>query len=115
MRMPISKVYANLSCADLGDSATWFATIFGRPADRAPMTGLQEWDCGDGGFQLFQKPEDAGRGTLTLMVDDLEAERARLETAGLSMPGIETADYTDIMRLRDPDGNLVVLAHPHPG
>ncbi|PSJ19713.1 glyoxalase/bleomycin resistance/dioxygenase family protein, partial [Halomonas sp. ND22Bw] len=41
------------------------------------------------------------------------AERARLEGAGLSVTEIERADYTDIMRLRDPDGNLVVLAHPH--
>lgn len=111
--MPIAKVYANLSCANLEASARWFGVVFDRPSDRAPMTGLQEWDCGDGGFQLFEKTQDAGRGTLTLMVDNLTAERARLEGAGLSVTEIERADYTDIMRLRDPDGNLVVLAHPH--
>lgn len=75
--MPIAAVYANLSCKALPDAARWFAAVFGREADRRPMEGLLEWDCGDGGLQLFQKPEDAGRGTLTLIVEDIRAERDR--------------------------------------
>ena len=110
--MPIAAVYANLSCKALPDSARWFAAVFGREADRNPMEGLLEWACGDGGLQLFQKPENAGRGTLTLFVDDIRAERDRLAEAGLVTSEIEVADYTTIMRLRDPDGNLVVLAQP---
>ena len=111
--MPIAAVYANLSCKALPDAARWFAAMFGREADRRPMEGLLEWDCGDGGLQLFQKPEDAGRGTLTLIVADIRAERDRLAAAGLAVGEIEPADYTSILRLRDPDGNLVVLAQPH--
>lgn len=111
--MPIAKVYANLSCRDLSASTRWFAILFGRDHDTAPMEGLHEWACGSGGLQLYEKPEHAGAGTLTLIVDDIEAERARLDAAGLVVADLEEADYTTIMRLRDPDGNLVVLAQPN--
>ena len=111
--MSIAKVYANLSCRDLSASTRWFAVLFGRDRDAAPMEGLHEWDCGSGGLQLYEKPEHAGAGTLTLIVDDIEAERARLDAAGLVVADLEEADYTTIMRLRDPDGNLVVLAQPN--
>jgi len=47
------------------------------------------------------------------LVEDIRAERDRLAEAGLVTGEIEAADYTSIMRLRDPDGNLVVLAQPH--
>ena len=110
--MSIAKVYANLSCRDLSASTRWFAVLFGRDHDTAPMDGLHEWDCGSGGLQLYEKPEHAGAGALTLIVDDIEAERARLDAAGLVVADLEEADYTTIMRLRDPDGNLVVLAQP---
>ena len=110
--MSIAKVYANLSCRDLSASTRWFAVLFGRDHDTAPMDGLHEWDCGSGGLQLYEKPEHAGAGTLTLIVDEIAGERGRLEEAGLVTAELEAADYTTIMRLRDPDGNLVVLAQP---
>lgn len=113
--MPITRIFANLSCRDLAASTRWFAAVFGREPDRNPMPGLHEWDRGDAGFQLHEKPEDAGRGTLTLIVDDIHDERRRLSDAGLAVTEIEPADYTTIMRLRDPDGNLIVLAQPNRG
>lgn len=113
--MSITRIFANLSCRDLAASTRWFAAVFGREPDRNPMTGLHEWDRGDAGLQLYEKPEDAGRGTLTLIVEDMQKERRRLSDAGLEVTEIEAADYTTIMRLRDPDGNLVVLAQPNDG
>lgn len=113
--MPITRIFANLSCRDLAVSTRWFAAVFGSEPDRNPMPGLHEWDRGDAGLQLYEKPEDAGRGTLTLVVDDIEEERRRLSEAGFAVTEIELADYTTIMRLRDPDGNLVVLAQPNEG
>ncbi|ERM03566.1 hypothetical protein Q644_01035 [Brucella intermedia 229E] len=44
---------------------------------------------------------------------DVRAEHARLSFDGIRPPGnIEAADYMMILRLRDPDRNLVVLAQP---
>ena len=109
--MPLEKIFAHLSCADLQRSTAWFATLFGRQPDATPMRHLAEWHHGDGaGFQLFQNPPHAGQGTLTLIVTGLEAERHRV--AALRPGEVERADYVDLIRLRDPDQNLVVLAEP---
>jgi len=109
--MPIQKIFAHLSCADLRKSTPWFETMFGRKPDATPMQHLAEWHHGrDAGFQLFENPEHAGKATLTLIVSGLDAERERL--AALAPGEIEHADYVDLIRLRDPDGNLVVLAEP---
>ncbi len=109
--MSLRKIYAHLSCADLDASLRWFTAIFNRGPNVHPMEGLVEWHHGETtGFQLFRNPADAGHGTLTLFVRGLEAERRRLETAGISLGDIEQASYVRLIRLRDPDRNLVVLA-----
>jgi hypothetical protein len=111
--MPLTKIYANLSCSDLADSAAWFGKIFARSPDARPMAGLAEWHHeASSGFQLYQDPDKAGNGTMTLIVDDLVVEIARLGEEGIVTGKIEEADYTSIVRLEDPDGNLVVLAQP---
>jgi hypothetical protein len=45
-------------------------------------------------------------------VQGLEAESKRLAAEGLVPGPIEKADYVDVVRLCDPDQNLVVLAEP---
>ena len=111
--MAIDKIYAQLSCADLARSTLWFGRLFGRAPDARPMTGLVEWHHGDGaGLQLFEDAAHAGHGTLTLIVRGLRGEQARLQRAELSPGEVEAADIVSLVRLRDPDGNLVVLAEP---
>ena len=111
--MKLAAIYANLSCSNLDTSTKWFALLFERDPDARPMRGLVEWHHqGNAGFQLFEKEQDAGRGTMTLIVENIQAEHARLREAAIKPGDIEKADYTTIFRLRDPDGNLVVLAQP---
>lgn len=111
--MELTAIYAHLSCHDLARSAIWFAALFGREPDARPMQGLVEWHNGQhAGFQLFQDGGHAGQGTLTLIVPDIQSEHRRLVANALEPGEIESADYTTIMRLHDPDGNLVVLAQP---
>ena len=111
--MALTTFFAQVACSDLGTSKAWFETIFDRPFDAAPMDGLVEWHHGDSaGLQLFRQPDNAGHTTLTLLVDDLSGERDRLTDAGMQVGEIERADTVDIVRMDDPDGNLVVLAQP---
>ncbi|MEJ5018569.1 glyoxalase/bleomycin resistance/dioxygenase family protein [Ochrobactrum vermis] len=111
--MVLTAIFAQLNCSDLKRSTEWFATIFDRGPDARPMQGLAEWHHGSSaGFQLYQNPADAGHGTLTLIVRDVRAEHARLSFDGIRPGNVETADYTTILRLHDPDRNLVVLAQP---
>ncbi|MES2294971.1 MAG: glyoxalase/bleomycin resistance/dioxygenase family protein [Pseudomonadota bacterium] len=59
---------------------------------------------------IARQASHAGAGTLTLGVLPLESERRRLADAGLKPGSIEEAKDFYLLRLRDPDGNLVVLA-----
>lgn len=111
--MPIETLYAQIACKDLAAGIIWFGRLFGRAPDERPMKGLAEWRHGErAGLQLFEDPANAGHTTLTLIVSDLRGEQARLEKAGLKPGEVEAGDRTSLVRLRDPDGNLVVLAQP---
>lgn len=110
--MAIDGLFANISCSDEAASVAWYGRLFGRGPDARPMPLLNEWHFGSGGLQLYKAPEHAGHGTLTVLVSDIRDERQRLSAAGLQPGEIQPADYTTIMQMRDPDGNLVVFAQP---
>jgi hypothetical protein len=109
--MAIATIFAQVSCSNLETSARWYETLFGKPPARRPMPGLAEWQFTDSAeVQLYEQKEHAGHSTLTLGVLPLEPERKRLAEAGLAPGPIEEAKDFFIVRLRDPDQNLVVLA-----
>jgi hypothetical protein len=111
MTMGIETIFANVSCSDLKVSETWYAGLFGREAGRHPMPGLAEWHFTDSAeVQLYEDKSKAGHSTLTLGVLPLESERKRIIASGIDAGEIEQATNFYILRLRDPDGNLVVLA-----
>lgn len=110
--MHIDRIYAQMACGDLAASEDWYARFFGREPDATPMDGLAEWHHGAAGLQLFRDAGSAGHTTVTLVVSDLGADRWALIERGLDPGEIERADYVRLVRLRDPDGNLVVLAEP---
>lgn len=109
--MAIETIFAHVSCSDLEASIKWYERLFGKAPLRRPMPGLAEWQFSDSAeVQLFEDKEKAGTSTLTLGVLPLAPERQRLAEAGLEPGPIEEAKDFWIMRMRDPDGNLVVLA-----
>ena len=111
--MAIEKIYAHLNCSNLDLSIRWFEQLFDRAPDARPMDGLAEWHYGhDTGMQLFEDNANAGHGTLTLIVSGLRQEHARLADGELQPGRVEASDSISLLRLRDPDGNLIVLAQP---
>lgn len=110
--MLIEKIYAQLYCRDLERSMGWFETLFQRHPDVRPMRGLAEWHESDAGFQLSEEARYAGCGALTLIIKDLRSEQFRLIEAGLAPSEVQFGDFADLVQLRDPDRNFVVLAEP---
>jgi catechol 2,3-dioxygenase-like lactoylglutathione lyase family enzyme len=109
--MTIATIFAHVSCSDIETSAAWYETLFGKPPIRRPMPGLVEWQFSDSAeVQLFEQKEHAGHSTLTLGVLPLAPERKRLEAEGLHPGPIEETEGFFVLRMRDPDGNLIVLA-----
>ena len=108
--MGIETIFANVSCSDLGVSLPWYQKLFGMPPTRRPMDGLAEWHFTDSAeVQLYENKANAGKSTLTVGVLPLEPEQQRLTDLGLAPGPIEPTKDFFIMRIDDPDGNLVVL------
>lgn len=111
--MSIERIFAHVSCSDLDESAHWYEQLFARPADASPMDHLREWHEGDqAGLQLFEDSYKAGQSTLTLIVTDAREDFLRLKEAGLNPGEVERGGGGHLVKLADPDGNLVVLAEP---
>jgi catechol 2,3-dioxygenase-like lactoylglutathione lyase family enzyme len=109
--MAIETIFARVSCSNLETSAAWYEKLFGRAPARKPMAGLLEWQfTASAGMQLFEDKTHAGTSTLTVGVLPIETEHRRLVEAGLDPGPIEAATSHSLIRLRDPDGNLVVFA-----
>jgi hypothetical protein len=107
----IATVFAHVSCSDIGASEAWYEKLFGRPPIRRPAPGVVEWQFSESAeVSLCRQSEHAGHSTLTLGVLPLEPECRRLAAAGLEPGEIEEIDGYFAMRMRDPDGNLVVFA-----
>lgn len=109
--MGIETIFAHVSCSDMSVSTEWYEKLFGMPPTRQPMPGLAEWHFTDSAeVQLQENGQHAGASTLTLGVLPLEPERKRLDAAGLAPGVVEETEGYFLVRLRDSDNNLVVLA-----
>lgn len=111
--MKLQKIYTALLTADLAAAEAWYTKLLGRAPDNRPMHTLVQWELVDqGGLALSSDGEIAGRGVMFLYVDDLAAERRRLEGLGIVLGDDVEGDYSTLAQVRDPDGNLLTLASP---
>lgn len=111
--MNLQKFYAALFVADLTAAEDWYMTLLGRGPDHRPMDTLLHWELShNGGLMLSSSKEISGQGVIFLYVDDLEAERSRLQRLGIVLGEHNQGDYSILAQIQDPDGNLITLASP---
>lgn len=114
--MTLTNVLAGLPVDSLADSLVFYEYLFGRTADARPMKDVAEWKLPGGGWVHVMTDEDrAGAGVVMLIVDDLAEELARLETFGIKPVAKSIGDFFKTAKLRDPDGNQIILSQPQPG
>ena len=111
--MNLQKIYTAFLTADLAAAEGWYTKLLGRRPDNRPMDTLVQWELFDNaGLALSTDDEIAGRGVMFLYVEDLAAERRRLESLGIELGDDIKGDYSTLAQLRDSDGNLITLATP---
>lgn len=111
--MNLQKIYTTLLTADLAAAERWYTKLLGRGPDYRPMETLLHWELFDqGGLMLSSSDEIAGKGMMFVYVDDLAAERRRLQGMGIALGDDIPGDYSTLAQLRDPGGNLITLATP---
>lgn len=110
--MEIQFLYAAMRIKDLASATAFYAKVLGREPDDRPMETLVQWRYAHAGIQLFADADEAGHGSMTLVVPDMEAARAELAGRDIDIGPIRRGDYGRIARFADPDGNAIVLAEP---
>jgi catechol 2,3-dioxygenase-like lactoylglutathione lyase family enzyme len=111
--MNLQKIYTSLLTADLAAAEGWYTKLLGRGPDNRPMDTLVQWELFDhSGLALSSDKEIAGKGVMFLYVNDVAAERRRLQSVGIVLEDDIEGDYSTLAQVRDPDGNLLTLATP---
>ena len=79
-----------------------------------PKEGEAAWQLsGPGWVYVVEDAARAGRGLLTILVDDLEAQVADLAGRGIEAPEIErTPGVVARTVVTDPEGNTIQFAQP---
>ncbi|WP_418317048.1 VOC family protein [Piscinibacter sakaiensis] len=109
--MNIVNALAGLAVSDFAASTGWYERLFGRAADSTPMPKLAEWRFPRGGWlQIFEQADRAGKGSLTLAVDDRDAVAAHVQQLGIEVGQLTSSDQVRTLSVADPDGNLIVFA-----
>ncbi len=109
--MSIDNALASLAVRDLGAAVPWYEALLGRGADSSPMPTLAEWKfAGGGGLQVYQLPERAGEGSVTLAVSDIEEVVAHAAALGIDTSQRTSGEKVRTLMIADPDGNHIAFA-----
>jgi predicted enzyme related to lactoylglutathione lyase len=109
--MSITNALASVAVKDLRSTLQWYEKLFGRPADSTGMSELAEWEFEEGGWlQVYQNPERAGAGSVTLAVSDLDQQIAALKKSGINAGAPMKSAKVKVVMIKDPDGNSIAFA-----
>jgi predicted enzyme related to lactoylglutathione lyase len=107
----IDYVFAGLVVSSRDQAADWYARLLGRPADMLPNDAEAAWQLSSSAsLYLLADQSRAGRGVITLVVDDLDTERARIAALGILVGPVEQVGGAGRKCvITDPDGNSVSM------
>ena len=109
--MSIDNALASVAVKDLQPTVQWYEMLLGRPADSRPMPEVAEWKFEGGGWlQLYQNPDRAGMGAVTLAVSDLDQQMAALRKSGIEPGAPMRSPKVNVVMIKDPDGNSIAFA-----
>ncbi len=105
-----TNVLAEVLVTDHAAAVDWYAALFGRPPDRRPMDGLAEWQlCSTGGLQVFERPDGAGAGVASLVVDTVAPVVEHLASIGITAEMQTVSSGFAVATVNDPDGNEITF------
>ena len=110
--MAVEYVFTGLPVADLAAAQAWYERLLGRAPNFFPNDNEAVWQLTDTAWIYVVGDADrAGRGLLTVLVDDLAALVAGMGERGIEAGEMET--FTEVMRrvrISDPEGNRLTFA-----
>jgi len=114
--MAITNSLAGLAVDEIAAAMVWYERLMGRGPDARPKSDVAEWKLSGGGWvQIFADADRAGASYLTLVVDDIAIELERLAILDIHPVAKSMGDFFKTAKLRDPDGNQIILSQPQHG
>jgi catechol 2,3-dioxygenase-like lactoylglutathione lyase family enzyme len=112
--LAITHTFAGVPISDYDAAAAWYERLFGRPPDMLPNDHEAVWQLSEAGWvYIVADRERAGRALVTLLVDDLDEQRAGLDARGLAPEPIDTVPgVVRTAAVTDPDGNRITFGEP---
>jgi catechol 2,3-dioxygenase-like lactoylglutathione lyase family enzyme len=108
----VTHLFAGLPVSDLDAALDWYERFCGRPPDNRPNPDEAVWQLVPSGLIYVVRDEDrAGRGLLTVIVDDLDVMIEGLADRGIAPRAVDV--LPEIARravISDPDENRLTLA-----
>jgi hypothetical protein len=109
--MAIVNALASVAVTDLKSAVEWYGKVLGKPPDSTPMPEVAEWKFERGGWlQVYQLPERAGSGSVTLAVSSLDDHIGQLSKLHIDTSGRSSGDKVKTLMIADPDGNHIAFA-----
>lgn len=112
--MKIEEVFTGMPVSDLANALRWYERLMGRLPDLVPNDNEGAWQLAEHAWvYVVGDPDRAGKGLLTLLVDDVEAQVAELAQRGLATDAVDTIPgVVSTAEIRDPDGNRITFGEP---
>jgi glyoxylase I family protein len=108
--MATTHVFAGLAVADYGAAYAWYARLFGRRADMFPHDMEAVWRFSPScSIYVVHDPKRAGRGLVTVAIDDLAAHEGRLREAGIAFDLQAEGSTPRRLVVEDADGNTLTF------
>lgn len=109
--MSIKNAIASVAVKDLKTAMPWYEALLGGAPNSIPMPEVAEWKFTGGGWlQVYELPEQAGNGSCTLAVDNIDEVAATIEKLGIDVSQRSTGTKVRTLMIADPDGNHIAFA-----
>ena len=110
----MADLFAVVPVRDYGEAHPWYERLLGEPPEFEAHETECVWRIGEEGYLAVNEDADrAGRTSVTIFVDDLDAVAAEIEARGITPAKRET--YSNGVRkatFRDADGNEIGFGGP---
>jgi predicted enzyme related to lactoylglutathione lyase len=105
----IQIMFCGMPVSDFERSSSWYAELFGRPADVLVKDDESMWRISESAWLYVVRDEQrAGRSIVTLLVADLDMAVREIKARGIEIGPVESVgDAGNKASTTDPDGNLV--------
>ena len=109
--MSIKNALASVAVNNLSSAVQWYERVLGKPPDSRPMPEVAEWKFERGGWlQVYQLPERAGAGSVTLAVSNIDDHVNQLTKLGIDTSERSSGAKVKTLMITDPDGNHIAFA-----